>query len=114
MRLAELTRMASYGRPSYRQDMANRPRAGAITRADRVDEAHRLRARGMTYREIAERLDVSVSTVANDLRSPTSPNAEGEPQATSPAPTTYRARASESSLLGRLRATLRRVRRLLP
>ena len=98
----------------YRQEMANRPRAGRITRTDRVAETHRLRAKGLTHREIAERLDVSVSTIANDLRSTTSPKAEGEPQATSPAATTYRARASESSLLGRLRATLRRVRGLLP
>jgi IS30 family transposase len=94
--------------------MANRPRAGRITRADRVDETHRLRAKGLTHREIAERLDVSVSTIANDLRSTTSPRVEGEPQATSPVPTAYRARASKSSLLGRLRAKLRSVRDLLP
>ena len=49
--------------------MANRPRSGRLSRADRLEETWRLRGQGLTHREIADRLNVSVSTVANDLRS---------------------------------------------
>ena len=49
--------------------MANRPRAGRLSPAERAAEARRLREdRNLTQREIAERLDVSPSTIAKDLR----------------------------------------------
>jgi hypothetical protein len=40
--------------------MANRPRAGRLSRAVSMEETDRLRDEGLTHREIAERLDVSV------------------------------------------------------
>ncbi len=51
--------------------MANRPRAGRLSPTERAAEARRLRDdRNLTQREIAERLNVSPSTIAKDLRGP--------------------------------------------
>lgn len=100
----------------YPREMANRPRSGRLSRADRIDEARRLRERGLTQREIAERLDV-LSTVANDLRSTSSDGAPvtARSRSTPPPRTTQRAEQPGSSkLLGPLRALARRARRLLP
>ena len=99
----------------YPREMANRPRSGSLSRADRIDEARRLRERGLTQREIAERLDVSVSTVANDLRSTSSDGAPGTARSRStPPPGPRRAEQPGSSkLLGPLRAIARRARGLL-
>ncbi len=48
--------------------MANRPRVGRLSPAERATEARRLRDdRKLTQRGIAERLDVSPSTIAKDL-----------------------------------------------
>jgi DNA invertase Pin-like site-specific DNA recombinase len=82
--------------------MTNRPRAGRLTKTDRVGETHRLRAQGLTHREIAERLDISVSTVANDLRSSPAEATTGEPD------------GDGGSLLGPVRAVLRAARNRLP
>lgn len=100
----------------YPREMANRPRSGRLSRDGRIDEARRLRERGLTQREIAERLDVSVSTVANDLRSTSSDGAPvtARSRSTPPPRTTQRAEQPGSSkLLGPLRALARRARRLL-
>jgi HTH domain len=114
--------MLSQGRASAERrlpsrEMANRPRSGRLNRADRIVETRRLRERGLTQREIAERLDVSVSTVANDLRSTSSDGAPvtARSRSTPPPRTTQRAEPPGSSkLLGPLRAIARRARRLLP
>jgi hypothetical protein len=39
--------------------MVIRARAGRLDPGDRIDESRRLRDKGLAYREIAERLDVS-------------------------------------------------------
>ena len=97
--------------------LANRPRSGRLSRADRIVETRRLRERGLTQREIAERLDVSVSTVANDLRSTSSdgPPVTARSRSTPPPRTAQRADiAGLGKLLGPLRAVARSARRLLP
>ena len=99
------------------REMANRPHSGRLNRADRIAEARRLRERGLTQREVAERLDVSVSTVANDLRSTRTDGAPATPRSRSTPPprATQRAEpAGWSKLLGPLRAVARSARRLLP
>jgi len=94
--------------------MANRPRAGRLTRIDRIEETERLRGKGLTHREIAERLDVSVSTVANDLRA----SRPGSSAARSPSRRDGRVSAEQTDGSGRgrlvpLRAVVRAARRRL-
>ena len=95
--------------------MANRARAGRLSRAERIEATHRLRTQGFTHREIAERLDVSVSTVANDLRSSRteasasgrSPREEGEAAA-------LQTDSKAGNFLTPVRAAVRAARRRLP
>jgi Sigma-70, region 4 len=95
--------------------MANRPRAGRLHPADRVDEMSRLRRQGLTHREIAERLDVSVSTVANDLRSSrTEASAAGISSPEGGQPAAGQMDGSAGRLLSPVRAVVRAARRRLP
>lgn len=104
--------------------MANRPRAGRLPPADRAAEARRLRnEHDLTQREIAERLDVSPSTVAKDLRGfgrtrATNASADSPPRrAGAGAPTPSESSGPRSrvrSLIGVVRSLIGTVRRLLP
>jgi IS30 family transposase len=95
--------------------MTNRPQSGRLNRADRTVETRRLRAQGLTHREIAERLDVSVSTVANDLRSsPDSASGAGRSASTERHESTQRTNGAAATLLGPARTAVRAVKRRLP
>jgi DNA invertase Pin-like site-specific DNA recombinase len=78
-------------------------------------ETRRLRGQGLTHREIAERLDVSVSTVANDLRS--SPGSSSGANSSAPTErheTPQRTKGAADTLLRPVRAVARAARRRLP
>jgi IS30 family transposase len=95
--------------------MANRPRAGRLTREDRIEETERLRGQGLTHREIAERLDVSVSTVADDLRSSrTEARTAGRSSWEDEQAAAEQSYGSTGRLLGSMRALVRAARRRLP
>jgi len=104
--------------------MANRPRAGRLSPAERAAEARRLRdERNLTQREIAERLDVSASTIAKDLRGAGQTRApSGSTNSSPPRVDAYATAQREPggllgaarSLLGAARSLIGAARRLLP
>ncbi len=104
--------------------MANRPRAGRLSPAERAAEARRLRdEHNLGQREIAKRLDVSPSTIAKDLRGPGHTRAAGALAASSPPSADADARPPDKptgllgaprSLLGAVRSLIDAARRLRP
>ena len=93
--------------------MANRPRAGRLSRAERIEETRRLRDQGLTHREVAERLDISVSTVANDLRSTSDSRSAGATPRPG-GPQHQSENGAASTPLGPLRAVAHAARQRLP
>jgi len=104
--------------------MANRSRAGRLSPAQRAAEARRLRdEHNLTQREIAERLDVSPSTIGKDLRGPSDTSAaspsdeDSPPRARADAPTATEPAGILGAvrlLIGALRSIIGAGRRLLP
>lgn len=90
------------------------PRAGRLSRADRIEETHRLRAQGLTHREVADRLDVSVSTVANDLRSSRDAGAADSSRPSDTGPRIERSEDGGGRFLRPVRAIVRGAKRRLP
>lgn len=89
--------------------MANRPRAGRLSPAERAVEARRLRdADNLSQREIAERLDVSPSTIAKDLR-----GADPAPIAGPSASVSPEVPSGPSGFLGALLSLIRAGRSLI-
>ena len=92
--------------------MANRSRSGRLDPTTRAAQARQLREQGLTQREIAERLDVSLSTVVNDLRR--AKGASSEPGQRKSAPDSGERAPGWGRLLGPARAVIRALRRLVP
>ena len=100
--------------------VANRPRNGRLAPYERAAQVRSLRGEGLTHREIAERLDVSTSTIANDLHT-TAPRRRAESDISSdPQPGRSDQAADGSSrrvlsaLLTPARSRLGAARRLVP
>ena len=95
--------------------MTGRPRSSRLSREDRLEEIRRLRRQGLTHREIADRLNVSVSTVANDLRSLRADASTADRSLrTDWRAATRRPDEGAGRLLRPVRAALRTARRRLP
>ena len=94
--------------------MANRSRSGRLDPATRAAQARQLRDEGMTQRAIAERLDVSISTVSNDLHRAKGASSESESSQNKAAPGSSEQLPGWGRLLGPVRAVAGALRRLVP
>lgn len=94
--------------------MANRSRSGRLSPAERAAEARRLRGDlNLTQREIAERLDVSPSTIAKDLRGTGGTRATASAVDASPPRADAGAPRPSEPLLGAVSSLIRAVRSLI-